>query len=187
MYPIKLDRNYFDVEAIKTASYIQDLKVIDGWRPDCLDKGQNFVITNKFFRQRTADDILKNGIIPICSDIGLVFRTMMIAQNIPTSYIEARSADFLFSSNPGCYLYKERVLARLFGKNGDSLGIFDPTQIRKYSNERELFAKDGDIIVGEGLDSWDLGIKSYNDLFKIRDKYLDLILNKASIDAHLFL
>jgi hypothetical protein len=126
-----------------------------------------------FFRKRTLNDILEQGYYPSCSDKGLLFRGLMIAQGIPTLYLESFHEEYLLGS-------KNKIHGHVFGRvfYDEKSTIFDPTAMQRFSSEQDLFSKERYVIVGEGLDSWSLGIRGIGDMKRIRESKFSEISGK---------
>lgn len=122
------------------------------------------------FRKRTLDEILEEGYYPTCSDIGIVFRGLMITLGVPTAYVEAFHEDYLLDKN-----FHGHVLGKV--KAGNKWYYIDPenNQKRISKTEYELFPL---IIFKEGLDSWDVGIKSYGDMHKLKKQNIKTLVKK---------
>jgi transglutaminase-like putative cysteine protease len=117
--------------------------------------------TNKqeIFRKRTASQIAENGFITGCTDEGLVFITLARAAGIPAKYIETIKNEGLtdIKNNNGhvfVAVYSKEKGWEIIDPEKERIGV-DPT-------------KKGFTIVGEGLDSWDLGI---TDFFSLKEKF----------------
>jgi len=113
-------------------------------------KNQN---TIKIFAKRSASKIIKDGWHTGCHDIAVIFVTLARASNIPTKYIEG--IDKINPHNRGhcvaeVYISKSWMLA---DATKNSL-YFLPTRSSFYQQN---------YILGIGLDSWDVGIKSFKD------------------------
>lgn len=122
-------------------------------------------VKNRVFRQRTADQIIKDGYTTGCTDIGLVFITLARAKSVPTKYIEAIRRKWLESDDED--FIEGHVFAEVYidGK----WYIIDPTEACL------KFWYDRWVVYGEGLDSWDIGIRNYEELkekfINFREKY----------------
>jgi hypothetical protein len=68
------------------------------------------------------------------------------------------------------------VFGRVF--YGDKSTIFDPSSKERFNSEQGLFSKRKYVIIGEGLDSWDLGIRSLEDLDRFRESKFKEISRK---------
>jgi hypothetical protein len=130
---------------------------------------QNEAILQKLRRSRTIDGILR-GILPSCADIGMAFRALMIGQGIPVAYIETfHESAILYGKSSG------HICARIF--DGDKSYIGDPTSVEVYSSEEEMFSKKMYVIFKEGLDSWDIGLRTPEDVKNIiSNPPLELVL-----------
>lgn len=122
-------------------------------------------IKDKVFRKRTADQIIKDGYTTGCTDIGLVFIALTRAKNIPTKYIETIRRKWMESEDEN--FIEGHIFAEVFINN--RWYIIDPTEACL------RFWYDRWVVYGEALDSWDLGIRNYEDLknkfAKFREEY----------------
>lgn len=117
-------------------------------------------IKDKVFRQRTAEQIIKDGYTTGCTDIGLVFAALARAKNIPTKYVETIRRKWMESEDED--FIEGHVFAEVF--LNDRWYIIDPTEACL------KFWYDRHIIFAEGLDSWDVGIRNYKEL---KEKFID--------------
>jgi len=115
---------------------------------------------NDIFRQRTADQIIREGYSSGCSDFSLAFIPIARAKGISTKYVECINKSY-FSGD------LRKVAGHVFAEcfvDGKWRTV-DPTagnlNIGKNYSRYVIFAK--------GLDSWDLGIR---DLQTMRDKFI---------------
>ncbi|MFC1691425.1 hypothetical protein ACFL0W_04565 [Nanoarchaeota archaeon] len=152
------------VKAYKTAFYIANLKKIRMKNPE-----------NRIFRNRDLGTVLREGYFPNCSDRGLIFRGLMIAQGIPASWVDTFEEEYLLGSDIQMNLWGH-VFSRVY--DGNKSWIFDPTHINHFESEQELFNRARYVVFGEGLDSWDLGIRRYEDLSLARSENLQKLLVK---------
>jgi len=141
------------VAANKTAKYIS--------RSLRIHKGSNY--HDYWLLRRDITQILTDGGTNSCNEYAHVFRGLMIAQGYPASYIEAVHAHSLFNSEPP---FKGHAFCRIFSETNNV--IIDPTTIKMEDN-LSIYPY---FIVGEGLDSWDLGFKKLSDFPRIREERL---------------
>jgi len=124
---------------------------------------------SKLFRKRTADEIIKSGKATGCTDYAIAFIALARAKNIPTKYIEAIRKRWLDIGDDNHI--EGHVFAECYVDNKwyiiDSQEGTVRTDYRRY------------VIYKKGLDSWDIGIKSFDDLKK---KFLDF---KKKYKTHL--
>ncbi|OGM02100.1 hypothetical protein A2115_03660 [Candidatus Woesebacteria bacterium GWA1_41_8] len=111
----------------------------------------------KIFRNRIADQIIKDGFSTGCTDTALVFTSILRAKQIPVKYVEVINKDWLESKTPNNSI-EGHVFAEVQINN--KWVVVDPegmkiTEEKTYKHHK-VFAK--------GLDSWDIGIKSFEDL-----------------------
>jgi hypothetical protein len=145
---------------------------------------KEFVSKDKIFRKRTVEQILTEGLYKTCSDIAVVYRSLLIANEVPSSYVETFHTTFIEneSSDPSLSTHS---LVKVFDE-GKSI-IVDPEMVVYYNDEKDLFNQKGYVVYKEGLDSWSIGIKSENDIITARDEnkgrlietWLNLLLDKA--------
>jgi hypothetical protein len=151
----------------KTCAYVSRLPLIEGYVEGA--EKQNRKIKASIFRKRTANQMLREGRFPTCSDAGLLFRALLIAQDVPAAYVETFHEDFLFDR-----AFHTHTFGRVFAAEGSFL--VDPrAEPRIYRTEREMLPY---VIVKEGLDCWDVGIRSYADLYEFRNRNLPGIMAK---------
>jgi predicted transglutaminase-like protease len=111
---------------------------------------------NKLFRRRTAEEIIRSGMVTGCTDYALAFIALTRAKGIPTKYVEAIRNRWLDVGDEG--FIEGHVFAECF-INGKWY-VIDPQEgdIKTGYQRFRVFKK--------GLDSWDIGIKSFDDLKK---------------------
>jgi hypothetical protein len=109
---------------------------------------------NKLFRQRTAEEIIKSGMVTGCTDWALAFIILARANNLPTKYVEAIRNKWL-ETGTGDYI-EGHVFAECF--IGGKWYIVDPQEgdIKTAYRRFKIFKK--------GIDSWDIGIRNFDDL-----------------------
>lgn len=110
---------------------------------------------DEVFRKRTADQILADGYVTGCTDKALVFIVLARALTIPAKYIETIDNEWL---EKGGDSINGHVYAGVFCD--ERWRIVDPSK-------REIdvdIARDGRTIFKEGLDSWGIGIDSFESL-----------------------
>ncbi len=110
---------------------------------------------NSIFRKRTANQILSDGFVTGCTDIALVSIALFRAVGIPAKYIEAIDANWL---QEGGEHISGHVYVRVF--DGTDWIIIDPM---KKSIDVDI-ERDSRVTFKEGLDSWDIGIDSFESL-----------------------
>lgn len=156
----------------RTCNYISQIHCIRGFTPQPRTKREeeaNQTLKERIFRQRDLDQVLKEGYYPTCSDIGLLFRGLMAAQGYPTAHIEAFHEDYLFNRS-----FHGHVFCRVFDE--DKSMIVNPTQTPKIVyREIEIFPY---VIFREGLDSWDVGIKGYDDMHRLKEENIESLLRR---------
>lgn len=123
---------------------------------------------DEFFRRRTAEQILSEGPIKSCSDYAVAFRALMISAGVPVSYLETFHEEYLLGSD-----FHTHSFARVF-ESGRQV-IVDPMKKCRHLKEADIFPY---IIAAEGLDCWDLGLASYDDLHAFREAHLKELTEK---------
>ncbi len=108
------------------------------------------------FRKRTGSQIISDKYITGCTDAALAFIVLARASGIPTKYIETIDVEWL---EEGGNSIRSHVYTQVYD---DLQGIWvwvDPMR-RSVSDP----SGEGRVIFGEGLDSWDLGIRDQESL-----------------------
>ena len=156
----------------RTCKYISQLPYVTGFNPQPRTRGEdeaNNKIKDSIFRQRDLDQVLKEGYYPTCSDIGLLFRGLMAAQGYPTAHVETFHEDYLFDR-----LFHGHVFGRVF--DGDKSVVVNPNpKPTIVDTEVQIFPY---VIFREGLDSWDIGIRGYEDMHRLKAENLDTLLTR---------
>lgn len=120
------------------------------------------------FRKRTASQILQDGFATGCTDYGLVFVALMRSKGIPATYVEALETGWL--RNGGREIHGH-VFSGVFW--GGRWYLVDPA--RGCLSVDISVPKDKYSVLAVGLDSWDVGIRSIEDLRqkanKLRKKF----------------
>ncbi|OGZ33532.1 MAG: hypothetical protein A2Y98_01195 [Candidatus Portnoybacteria bacterium RBG_19FT_COMBO_36_7] len=119
----------------------------------------------KFFRKRTADEIIKSKVTTGCTDYALVFIAFARVRKIPTVYVEAIRRKWL---DIGDEKYIEgHIFAECF--------IDSKWYIVNPEEGAIQIAYHQFVIFDKGLDSWNIGIKKFNDLknkfLKFKEEY----------------
>jgi hypothetical protein len=154
----------------RTCKYISQLPYVNGFnpRPRTREEGEaNHRLKDSVFRQRDLDQVLKEGYYPTCSDIGLLFRGLMTAQGHPTAHVETFHEDYLFDRS-----FHGHVFGRVFDGKKSMLVNPNPNPIIS-DTEVEIFPY---VIFREGLDSWDIGIRGYDDMHRLKDQNMESLL-----------
>jgi len=151
--------NYFsgnDFEKI-----IKILKWMDKNIKRCKDNKK----TLKIFATRTVTKVLKDGFTTGCHDDALIFATLCRAVGIPAKYVAGISK--LDPKNRGhcvveVHINKQWILV------DQSRGVIalDPRRSNFYNEN---------FIIGKGLDSWDIGIKSFKTWRDKSNKIIKII------------
>lgn len=104
---------------------------------------------------RTAKEIIKSKFHTGCQDLGIVFVALLRAKGIPASYIQAKKKAGKFQGH---------VFSRVF--LDDKIYFVDPSRGRI----AETFGFRNYFPVKEGLDSWDIGVRSVKDIKRLLSK-----------------
>lgn len=154
----------------RTCKYIFQISYVNGYNSNPKSKKEeeaNKRLKASLFRKRDLDQVLKEGKYPTCSDIGLLFRGLMIAQGHPTVYVETFHEDYLFDRS-----FHGHVFGRVFGE--DEIIFVNPRPNPIIDNQEiDIFPY---IIFKEGLDSWDIGIHSYEDMDRLKGDNIEILL-----------
>lgn len=131
-----------------------------------LDLDENY--KKKYFRARTAEEIIETGKLTGCSDYALVFLVLAKASGFKTRYVETIQTDWLKEGG-------DKILGHVFVETliDEKSGwlIIDPQNavIRAWYGKRY-------VVYAKGEDSWDIGIRNFTDLkekfFEYKEKYL---------------
>ena len=160
------------ISVYRTCKYIYQLPRIKGFihRPKSKEESDaNRRLKATIFRKRTLDQMLREGFFRTCSDIGLLFRGLMAAQGHPTSFLETFHEDYLFGKS-----FHGHVFSRVFDKGGSFIVNPGPNPIIS-KGESDIFPY---IVFREGLDSWDIGIHSYDDMHRLKDEHINELIEK---------
>jgi len=156
----KITENILKVASEFTGEDFDLITQILKWIHKNLKPNSNKEIKEKVFRKRTADQIIKDGFTTGCTDIALVFIVLTRAKKISTKYIEAIRRKWMETGDEDSI--EGHVFAEVF-LNGKWY-IIDPTEACL------KFWYDRWIIYEVGLDSWDIGIHSFQEL---KQKFLE--------------
>lgn len=162
------------VLAQKVAKYIfTELPKIQGYKSHPSSKEEveeQRVLKDSIYTKRTADQILSEGYYPTCSDIGVLFRTLLIALDVPTGYVITLHEEYLLNKS-----FFTHSIGKVFSE-GKWYYVDPGAPERKITENREdLFPL---IVYSEGLDSWDLGIRGYEDLHTAKQNNLRSLLEE---------
>jgi len=167
-------------KTFKVCKYMYQLSNIDGYiqRPaNKQETHKNYKLKDSIFRKRTLHEVLEQGLYPTCSDEGLVFRGLMIALGVPAAYVETFHEDYLLGKK-----FQGHVIGRI--QAGEKWYYIDPknNDKRVIETEEDLFPL---IVYKEGLDSWDIGIRGYEDMhIAKRDNVVELMEKYKKMLAH---
>ncbi len=122
------------------------------------------------FRKRKSSEILKDGFVTGCTDYVLAYIPLARYNGIPTKYVEALDRHWLKNLDRKGEISRIRghVVARskindewlIVDVDGGNIDLNINSEDRRSSS---YFHRRFEII-GEGKDSWDLGIRSLEDL-----------------------
>lgn len=121
------------------------------------------ILTEEPDFSRKADEIIQSNTLLGCHESGLVFATILRAKGQDVTYIESFLKEDLENYN---YQEKDKPRGHIFLKtvlNGE------PVIINSTTGEITKGVPENYVIGAEGLDSWDIGIKTpqdYTDLFE---------------------
>lgn len=127
----------------------------------------------KIFRKRTSSQILEDGFVTGCTDYTLVFIVFSRLKGIPTKYVEGINKkingkeDLKEHKLTGHVVAKCKIRGEWYIVDPDS-GTLEVDVTRDSENECSFFNRHFKTI-GEGLDSWDLGVRSMEDLYELID------------------
>lgn len=141
------------VSALKTQGLDRILNALS-WIHKNLKRELDEEYKSEHFRKRTATEIIESGKLTGCTDYALVFLALIRASGIDAKYVEAIEVDWL---KDGGNQIKGHIFAEV--KLKDSWYIVDPQAavIKAWYGKRyEIYAR--------GEDSWDIGIKNFDEL-----------------------
>jgi len=158
-------------KSFKGTDFEKIVKILE-WINKNLKSYKNQKKAISIFAKRTADKIIRDGFYTGCHDIALVFVTLARSVGIPAKYIEG--IDKINPQNKG------HCVSEVFINNR---WIFvDPTMNTIcIVPARSDFYKQN-YLIGEGLDSWDIGIKSFRSW---RKKSNELIKKLKNIEINI--
>ncbi len=120
----------------------------------------------KFFRKRTASQIIKDGFTTGCTDSDIAFVTLSRACGLPTKYVETIGKDWLKSGSETSI--KGHQYAQIWIKEDKKWIWVDPIGNRIDTPSPDM---EGRIIFKVGLDSWDIGITDFKTLQELFLKF----------------
>lgn len=116
------------------------------------------------FMKRTGNEIIESKYYTGCTDFALAFITLARATGIPAMYVETISKEWLErGGNP----YGGHVYAKIYDLEEKKWIWVDPMQ-REIGSSPD---KRGRVILAEGKDAWDIGIRDFNTLKDKFNKY----------------
>jgi hypothetical protein len=131
---------------------------------------------SKFFRKRTAEQIVKDKFITGCTDSVLVFVTAARACGLPAKYVETVDESWL--KNGGVDITGHQY-AEVYDEGNKKWFWVDPMGGRVDTPSPE---NEGRVIYKEGLDSWDIGITDANSLKEVFVSFRDGWLRNRGIE-----
>jgi len=133
-----------------------DFEKIEGilkWMDKNLKPCKDYKKVLKIFARRNVNKVLEDGFTTGCHDNALVFATLCRAVGIPAKYI--MGIDKLNPKNKGHCVVEVYI-------NKDWIIVDQNRKAISLNIKRSDFYKNN-YIVGKGLDSWDIGIKSFKN------------------------
>lgn len=125
------------------------------WINENLNLTSDIEFKKECFRKRTADEIVQSKIATGCTDYALVFLALARAAGIAATYVEALDAEW--ARRPDY----ENIRGHIFCEVAldDKIYIVDTqgATVRPWIGKRY-------VVVGRGLDSWDLGVRDIEEL-----------------------
>jgi hypothetical protein len=143
----------------------EKIRKILKWMDKNLKRCEDNKKTLRIFATRTINRILKDKFSTGCHDDALVFATLCRAVDIPAKYVVG--IDKLNPKNRGhcvveVYINKEWIL-------------IDPFRhLINLDSKKSNFYKEN-FVIGKGLDSWDIGIKSFKTWKDKSNKIIKII------------
>ncbi|MBN1162149.1 transglutaminase domain-containing protein [Patescibacteria group bacterium] len=134
---------------------------------DYLDKNLPFDRTKGFielFNKRTASQIITDKFSTGCTDTALVFVTLSRAKGVPTKYVETLSKRWL--EDPQASMIRGHAFAEVYLNNRWYVVDPDMKNIRVNNSVYDFFE-----IYAVGLDPYEMGLTSFDDMKKIFLKY----------------
>lgn len=117
------------------------------------------------FRKRTSHEIIEDGFATGCTDLAVVFISLARASGIPTKYVEAvERIDFKKKGEKLKGSVKGHVFAKCFINK--KWRIVDPAEGTVDTNSHRSHFRKNYIIVEEGVDAWDIGLKKLKTISK---------------------
>lgn len=123
----------------------------------------------KYFRTRTAEEIMSSGVSYGCTDYALVFLAIIRLKNIPAVYVEAFEKKWLMDGG-------EQIRGHIFAEveiNG-KLYIVNPEAncvLRKYSSY---------VPYKRGFDAWDIAIHNFEEMKVVANQFRQEYLKQSN-------
>jgi len=140
------------------------------WMDKNLKRCEDYKKVLKIFARRNVDQVLEDGFTTGCHDNALVFATLCRAVGIPAKYI--MGIDKLNPKNKGHCVVEVYI-------NKDWIIVDQNSKTISLDIKRSDFYKKN-YIVGKGLDSWDIGIKSFKN-WKAKSKKIIKVISKIDL------
>ncbi len=158
----RITKNISNIADIFKESNIDLVFEVLTWIHKNLKQTQDQDFKKEFFRKRTASEIIESKKLTGCTDYTLVFTALMRANGISTKYIETIRDSWLEKGDLGSL--EGHVFSEVF--IDEKWYIVDPQMaiIKAWYGKRFH-------VIGEGMDSWDIGIKDIEDLKKDFSKF----------------
>lgn len=125
------------------------------WTHSHLSQSPDPAIKNELFRKRTADEIIRSGFATGCTDYALAFIALARASGIPAQYVETIKKSWIES--PDMNRLEGHVFSEVLIK--ETWYVVDPQ-----GGSVRLWYPNLYVIAGKGLDSWDLHMRSIEDV-----------------------
>lgn len=114
----------------------------------------------KLFRTRTAAEIINQKLITGCTDATIAFVVLARASEIPSKYVETIDKEWL---ETGKRSISGHQYVQIYDYDYEKWIWIDPMGNRINTLPPE---KEGRVIYKVGLDSWDIGIRNFDELEK---------------------
>lgn len=132
---------------------LDKISQILGWINNNLSHEKNYNTIIKTFASRNVEELIKSKNHTGCHDVALILATFLRATGIPSKYIVGIGKQN--PENSGHCVVKSYIEGKwVLIDQGNSQISFIPSKSSFYNNYH---------VVKEGLDSWDCGIKTFDD------------------------
>lgn len=156
----KITENIKNIATEFTGEGLALIEEILKWVHKNLKTNDDSELKKELFRRRTADQIISDGFITGCTDNALAFIALARAKDIPTKYVETIRRKWLDIGD------ENMIEGHIFAEveiNG-KWHIIDPMDacLRFWYSRWIVYAR--------GLDSWDIGIRNFQEL---QEKFIE--------------